>query len=335
MIVDPKDGTLFTHNLADFFVENLNLASLSITGIEVTDNLCTMIVRMQHSLKYLDLSNVGMLDDSCMILASTLRSCHLGLRSLELNGNSIGTAGCLCLSGRLLRNPNCKLVRLYLDKNRINDEGARALALGLNDNETWTRSNENLKTLSLLDNRGITAMGYRSFLTSVWMGRSLDVEIDSLSSNHTIQRIILDDDIQVSDVFKTKMQLYLHLNLLKNKRFVVNQKFIMHNLVFNQTCNMGLFETIPSSLIPSVFAMIANHATHNDKRTDAEAKDHRECVMNNYKYRHLALHHLIRLCPSVCERHDSGSHDSQLRPREGEQNGGSSGSPSKKARTDD
>lgn len=92
--------------------------------------------RMQHSLTYLDLSNVGMLDDSCMILASTLRNCHLGLRSLELNGNFIGTAGCLGLSGRLLRNPNCRLVRLYLDKNCINDKGARALALGLNGNET-------------------------------------------------------------------------------------------------------------------------------------------------------------------------------------------------------
>ena len=29
--VDLRDGTLFTHALADFFVENLNLASLSIT----------------------------------------------------------------------------------------------------------------------------------------------------------------------------------------------------------------------------------------------------------------------------------------------------------------
>lgn len=117
------------------------------------------------------------------------------------------------------------------------------------------------------------------------MGRSLDVEIDSLSSNYTIQRIILDDDVQVSDLCKTQMQLYLHLNRPSNKRSVVNQKFIMHNLVYNQTRNMDLLETIPSSLIPSVLAMIANHPTHNDRRTDAEAKDHREFVKNDYKFR--------------------------------------------------
>ena len=44
--VDPRDGTLFTHALADLFFKNLNLASLSITGVEVTDNLCTVMGRM-------------------------------------------------------------------------------------------------------------------------------------------------------------------------------------------------------------------------------------------------------------------------------------------------
>ena len=44
--LDPRDGTLFTHALADLFFKNLNLASLSITGVEVTDNLCTVMGRM-------------------------------------------------------------------------------------------------------------------------------------------------------------------------------------------------------------------------------------------------------------------------------------------------
>ena len=236
-----------------------------------------------------------------MLLAITLGSCHLGLISLELNRNSIGTLGCLAMS-RLLRNPNCKLVRLYLDENNIDDKGARALALGLNDNEDGGRSNKHLKTLSLRANRSMTLMGYRSFLTSLWKGQNLDYEIDSLCSNHTIQRIIWDDVNKVTDMCKTQMQLYLHLNRIKNKRTVVNQKFLLHNLVYSEACDMDLFETIPSSLIPSVFAMIAKHATHNIKRTDAKAREHREFVKNDYKFRHLALHRIIRLCPSVCER---------------------------------
>ena len=46
---DQRDARLFTHGLSDFYVENANLTSLRITGVEVTDNLCTVMGRMQHS----------------------------------------------------------------------------------------------------------------------------------------------------------------------------------------------------------------------------------------------------------------------------------------------
>ena len=67
-----------------------------------------------------------------------------------------------------------------------------------------------------------------------------------------------------------ELQSHLNLDRLKYKRSGVNQKFISHKLVY--TGNIEFFEIIPSSLIPYVLTMIVDHATHNDKRTDVEAR---------------------------------------------------------------
>ena len=60
------------------------------------------------------------------------------------------------------------------------------------------------------------------------------------------------------------------------------------------------------SLVSSVLAMIVDHAirsTGKNNRTYAEARNHYSFVKYDNKIRHLALHRIIRLCPSVRERH--------------------------------
>mmetsp|Transcript_26332 Transcript_26332/g.55001 ORF Transcript_26332/g.55001 Transcript_26332/m.55001 type:complete len:123 (+) Transcript_26332:723-1091(+) len=71
-------------------------------------------------------------DEACCEMFMTVNSGHLPtLRSLELNRNSIQSLGCIALAASLLNHPNSMLIRVFLDENSINDEGAMALANGL------------------------------------------------------------------------------------------------------------------------------------------------------------------------------------------------------------
>ena len=131
---------------------------------------------------------------------------------------------------------------------------------------------------------------------------------DILLLDHKIERFGADYS-QLS----TELKSSLRLNRSTNKRYAANRKVVMHHLVYN--CNMDFFDTVPGSLVPSVLAMIADHAnraTGKNDRTDAEARNHYSFVENDYKIRHLALHRIIRLCPSVCERHAVGPIDGRL-----------------------
>jgi len=130
--VDLLDGRLFSQHLLQFFQSNIKLTSLSAThqslggrlgGFAGSNQLSSMLTTKPTSLKYLDLSYIEMTDDECRILCLALESHHLGLRSLELNGNRLKHGGCVVIATTLLANLNCVLNRLCLEHNQISDQG--------------------------------------------------------------------------------------------------------------------------------------------------------------------------------------------------------------------
>lgn len=296
--VDLFNGEIFTLHILPFLENNTSLTSLRATnyyslGLEGTRLLSSALARKTgSSLKYLDLSSTGITDEACQeLVVSALSTGHSGLRSLELNGNSIKNAGCAAIAIHLLKNPDSVLIRLYLDNNDIDDEGAEALADGL------ASANCCLKTLSIHCNSAITSTGYDAFSNALCNAPNVD---DILLSNHGIQRIGA-----ACHQLSTELKSSLGFNRVLNKHHMANRKVVMHHFVYN--CNMDLLETVPGSLVPRVLATIADHSVCKNGRTDAQAMKEYENTKNDYKLRHLALHRIIRLCPSLCERRISPS----------------------------
>ena len=286
--------------LLPFFQNNSKLTSLSATNSKLTSSLqlASALSSMTTSLKYLDLSNTGMTDVSCLELLPALLSNHLGLRSLELNGNRIGPEGCAAIT-IMLGNPSCLLNRLYLDNNRIAGVGVSALCLAL-------RYNNRLKTLSLSGNTNIGLMGYLSFTEALCHAPSIN---NIISSNHKLQNLNLTlGSSSAAHVLRDTSGLDTSLRFNRssnNTAYVINRKVITHHFVYNS--NMELLERVPGNLIPRVLSTIADYEVFNDERSDEFASNDYIFAKTDYKRLHKAMYHLLRLCPSICERWTSNA----------------------------
>ncbi|KTF82247.1 hypothetical protein cypCar_00044595, partial [Cyprinus carpio] len=84
------------------------------------------------------LSDCGVTDEGCAALASALRSNPSHLRKLDLSGNKLGSSGVNLLSD-LLKDPRCKLEKLWLSDCGVTDEGCAALAPALRLNLSHLR----------------------------------------------------------------------------------------------------------------------------------------------------------------------------------------------------
>nr|XP_021326503.1 ribonuclease inhibitor-like [Danio rerio] len=98
----------------------------------------------QCKLETLWLSNCGLTDEGCAALASALRSNPEHLRYLNLSGNNLGDS--VTLLSAVLKDPRCKLEKLWLSNCGLTDEGCAALASALRSNP------EHLRVLSLSGN---------------------------------------------------------------------------------------------------------------------------------------------------------------------------------------
>ena len=313
--VDIQDGRLFSE-LLQFFQSNVKLTSLSVTHQSIgiwSDQLSSILTTKPTSLKYLDLSYIEMTDDSCRILCTALESHHLGLRSLELNGNRLKHGGCTAIA-TLLVNPNCVLNRLCLKNNRIG-LGAIALSDGL-------LNNKHLKTLLLDGNTAIASSGMHSLMKTVCNFPNVT---DIINSNHTLQTLTLPtrvrattlhQNVELEKKSKLSMQYSLRfnrgssnqissssssVNSNRNKvSYIINQKVVLHHFIFNT--NIQLYEQLPGHLLPRLLSSIANYEVYNTKRSDEFASKDELFTKKDYNRRHVALHRFIRLCPSICER---------------------------------
>ncbi|XP_051763942.1 NACHT, LRR and PYD domains-containing protein 12-like isoform X31 [Ctenopharyngodon idella] len=133
--------------LASALRSNSHLRELDLTWNKIGDE-CLMLLsdglKDPHcKLETLKLFDCNITAEGCAALASALRSNSL-LRELDLTGNIIGGGGLTLLSDGL-KDPHCKLEKLWLFDCNITAEGCAALASAL-------RSNSHLRELNLSGN---------------------------------------------------------------------------------------------------------------------------------------------------------------------------------------
>jgi len=317
--VDLQDGRLFSRCLLQFFQNNTKLTSLSAThhslgGLAGSNQLSSMLTTKPTSLKYLNLSYIEMNDEECRRLCPAIESHHLGLRSLELNGNRLKHGGCVAIA-TLLANPNCVMNRLSLENNRITDQGAVALSNGL-------MNNKHLKTFLLVGNATMTSSGMMKSLMRIVC--NFPNVTDIINSNHTLQTLTLPtrvrattpyQNVELAKKSKLSMQYSLRFNRGSSNQvsssnngrskdnklsYIINQKVVLHHFIFNT--NIQLYEQLPGHLLPRLLSSIANYEVYNTKRSDKFASKDELFTKKDYDRRHTALHRFIRLCPSICER---------------------------------
>ncbi|XP_058632540.1 NACHT, LRR and PYD domains-containing protein 12-like isoform X1 [Onychostoma macrolepis] len=120
----------------DLIGNKLGAAGLTLISDGLKDPRC--------KLEKLWLYDCGVTDEGCAALSSALRS-NSHLRELSLNRNKLGDAGLMLISDGL-KDPRCKLEKLWLSHCGVTDEGCAALSSAL-------RSNSHLKELDLSDNK--------------------------------------------------------------------------------------------------------------------------------------------------------------------------------------
>uniref|UniRef100_A0A8C1LZT0 Uncharacterized protein n=1 Tax=Cyprinus carpio TaxID=7962 RepID=A0A8C1LZT0_CYPCA len=127
-----------------------HLRELYLTGNKLRAsrvNLLSDLLKDPHcKLEILWLRDCGVTDEGCAALASALRSNPSHLRELSLTGNKLGVSGVKLLSD-LLKDPRCKLEKLWLSYCGVTDEGCAALASALRSNPS------HLRELSLSGNK--------------------------------------------------------------------------------------------------------------------------------------------------------------------------------------
>ncbi|XP_051763825.1 NACHT, LRR and PYD domains-containing protein 12-like isoform X19 [Ctenopharyngodon idella] len=133
--------------LASALRSNSLLRELDLTGNIIGGGGLTLLsdgLKDPHcKLEKLWLFDCNITAEGCAALASALRS-NSHLRELNLSGNIIGDGGLTLLSDGL-KDPHCKLEKLWLSQCNITDEGCAALASAL-------RSNSHLRELNLSGN---------------------------------------------------------------------------------------------------------------------------------------------------------------------------------------
>ncbi|XP_058609337.1 ribonuclease inhibitor-like [Onychostoma macrolepis] len=107
-------------------------------GASAVNLLSDLLKDPRCKLKTLRLSKCGVTDEGCAALASALRSNPSHLRELDLSFNKLGASGVNLLSD-LLKDPRCKLEKLWLMDCGVTDEGCAALASALRSNPSHLR----------------------------------------------------------------------------------------------------------------------------------------------------------------------------------------------------
>ncbi|XP_059816806.1 ribonuclease inhibitor-like isoform X2 [Hypanus sabinus] len=144
-------------DLASALSTNTSLTGLDLSVNELGDSGVKLVFAALKNpgckIQKLELDTVGLTDSGAQDLVSVY-STNPSLRKLDLSGNKLGDSGVKLVSAAL-RNPECKLQRLWLKGVVLTDSAAEDLASALSTNPSLTGLN--LSENSLTD-RSIPAL---------------------------------------------------------------------------------------------------------------------------------------------------------------------------------
>ena len=197
--------------------------------IETVDDmqcLCSSIKNKDFILIDLDSS----FDGNNLQMMQTILGASSQLQQLFLNHNCIGSKSAQLIANFLASNPSVEC--LHLKDNHLNDTAAALLANAL-------KSNTNLQQIDLEDNNGITAIGRKALLESVFNVSSLDT---CVASNHKCCIVGLNPDI-------SKINRYTHPSDNRAMKIFTMLSATDDDEFFNMNCLGDLsFKLIPNVL---------------------------------------------------------------------------------------
>lgn len=183
-----------------------NLHNEEATQIATTLQCCT-------NLKTINLYQCDLTADQLLPMIEAMR----GLRSLEqlfLNNNNIGNVGCEALGTLLLKDPNCNISKLQINRNGIGNEGVISLVNNL-------ANNTKLKALALYNNPIDGGSVEDVFAKILCNTTSINA---TYSSNHTLELVECDY------LNRREVLGYLFgMNKGTNKRNVAIKKILRHH----------------------------------------------------------------------------------------------------------
>ena len=198
---------------------NNNLTRLGINEV-VLDNgggdVITETLRWCRNLKTINLARNSITDKQLLPIVEAIKEvCDTSLENLYLHGNSVSNAGCHALA-TLLEDPHCSLQTLDLDENRINNEGATAIADSL-------VNNTKLQTLDL-DRNPFDSSAVGIFCTVLCDTSSVN---DTYHSNHTLTELVLSDEQRGQHA--NLLSSIMRLNNGRNKSHVAINKILEYH----------------------------------------------------------------------------------------------------------
>mmetsp|Transcript_667 Transcript_667/g.1063 ORF Transcript_667/g.1063 Transcript_667/m.1063 type:complete len:440 (-) Transcript_667:43-1362(-) len=181
------------------------------------------------------------------------------LQSLMLSGNNINADGCRAVA-KLLRMEHTKLEHLFLNENKIDDEGTSILANAL-------QTNTSLGLMNLQNNEGITIEGMKRVLKLLNDISSIKA---TLQSNHTLFSMTFNDSFENTDI-ATEIRRVLQINgdNLDNPDMTGKLKVIHTQLDSKQRAEMCRLQGVQNSgkpltefgplLLPEVLEIVGKH----------------------------------------------------------------------------
>ncbi|XP_062896190.1 NACHT, LRR and PYD domains-containing protein 3-like isoform X2 [Mobula hypostoma] len=112
-------------------VETLSFCGMTLTPIDCA--VLSHVIGLCDTIKYLDLGVCNIQCEGIQRLGPGLHKCQ----ELRLSGNELGDSGVKLLSAAL-RNPECKILKLWLEDVDLTDSGAEDLASALSTNPSLT-----------------------------------------------------------------------------------------------------------------------------------------------------------------------------------------------------
>jgi len=278
---------------------NCNLTTLKLWGIPAGNNdgireLASALSSCTHRLETLSIRDCSIEDGAPFEqLVAALIPNQVGqnptLGELDLSMNNIGRNGCSVLA-TMLRNPRCRLNRLDLSTNGIDDEGVTSLADGLT-------KNDKLAVLNIAKGNPITNNGW-TVIAKILCNKSCINK--TFLSNHSLQ----DLGQEGYPIVKLPIDLESHLKLnSKGKSDPLNddQPFVPIQKILDNHHDWNMFTLIDEDIkmLTYILGWIDRAGVANRIFDGITKKKKRQNTKTLRGRRHSTIHQFVRSMPLI------------------------------------